>query len=91
VVHQERMFDGSRKVTRVTEVQGMEQNTIVMQDIFVFRQTGVEGGRVMGRLTPVGIRPRALEKLERYAIRVPPALFQQSPEVARSLASRGAE
>jgi pilus assembly protein CpaF len=65
IIHQDRMFDGTRRIVRVSEVQGMEQQTIVMQDVFVFKQTGVETGRILGRLTPVGIRPKFLEKLER--------------------------
>ncbi len=78
IVHQERLFEGSRRVTRVSEVQGMEGDTIVMQDIFVFQQAGMEGGRMAGRLVPVGIRPKFLEKLEQHAVRVPLQLFQPS-------------
>ena len=85
IVHQERMADGSRKVVRVTEVQGMEQQTIVMQDVFAFQQGGHEGGRTNGRLTPTGIRPRVLEKLHRNGVQVPASLFQTGGEaVARS-------
>jgi pilus assembly protein CpaF len=91
VVHQERMFDGSRKVVRLTEVQGMEQQVIVLQDVFVFNQTGVEAGRVAGRLAPVGIRPKFLEKLERYDVRVPPTLFGPGQDLGRpSMARRTA-
>ena len=91
IVHQDRMFDGSRRVTRVSEVQGMEGDTIVMQDIFVFQQTGTEGGRIAGRLVPVGIRPKLLEKLELHGVRVPPSLFQSSRELGRHATSRRAE
>jgi pilus assembly protein CpaF len=75
IVHQERMSDGTRKVVRVTEVQGMEQQTIVMQDVFAFQQTGNDGTRVVGRLAATGIRPKLLEKLERNGIHLPHALF----------------
>jgi pilus assembly protein CpaF len=76
IVHQERMPDGTRKVVRVAEVQGMEQQTIVMQDVFAFQQTGTDGTRVVGRLAPTGIRPKVLEKLSRNGVRLPPNLFQ---------------
>ena len=88
IVHQERMFDGSRRVVRVSEVQGMEQQTIVMQDIFVFKQLSVDGGRIIGRLVPVGIRPKFLEKLESHAVRVPLSLFQPSHEPGRPTVAR---
>src|SRR5690606_37899130 len=55
IVQEERMRDGSRKITQITEVQGMEGDAIVMSDIFEFAQTGYEGGRVIGRLRPTGI------------------------------------
>jgi pilus assembly protein CpaF len=91
IVHQERMFDGSRRIMKVSEVQGMERETIVMQDVFTFQQAGVEAGRVVGRLTPLGIRPKFLEKLERYGVRVPPVLFQPLPETGRPLGARRME
>jgi pilus assembly protein CpaF len=85
IVHQERMADGSRKVVRVTEVQGMEQQTIVMQDVFAFQQAGHDGGRTNGRLAPTGIRPRVLDKLHRNGIQVPVSVFQTGGEaIARS-------
>jgi pilus assembly protein CpaF len=83
IVHQDRMSDGSRRIVRVTEVQGMEQQTVVLQDVFTFQQTGIEGGRVVGRLAPVGIRPKFLDKLEMAGVRLPPTLFQASAEPNR--------
>jgi pilus assembly protein CpaF len=82
IVHQERMPDGSRKVTRVTEVQGMEQQTIVMQDVFALHQSSAEGGKVTGQLAPTGIRPKLLEKLHQRGIQLPISLFQSGPEPA---------
>jgi pilus assembly protein CpaF len=64
IVHQERMRDGSRKVVNITEVQGMEGDVIVMSDIFGFEQQGMEGGRVIGRLKPTGLRPKFVERIE---------------------------
>ena len=52
IVHQERMRDGSRKIVNVTEISGMESDVITMTDIFLFEQTGVENGQIIGRLRP---------------------------------------
>ena len=75
IVHEERMRDGTRKVVNVTEVQGMEGDVIVMQDVFTFQQTGVEGGKVIGRLRPTGIRPKFMERIEQANIHLPPNIF----------------
>jgi pilus assembly protein CpaF len=75
VVHQERMRDGSRKVTAVTEVSGMEGDVITTTDIFVFEQTGFENGKVLGRLRPTGLRPKFMDKIEAAGIHLPPSIF----------------
>jgi pilus assembly protein CpaF len=75
VVHQERMRDGTRKITKITEVQGMEGDVIVMQDLFQFEQQGFEGGKVIGRLKPTGIRPKFMEVIEASNIHLPPTIF----------------
>jgi len=75
IVHQERMKDGSRKIVNITEVQGMEGDVIVMSDIFVFEQTGIEAGKVIGRLRPTGIRPKFIERIEAANIHLPPSVF----------------
>jgi len=75
VVHQERMRDGTRRITRITEVQGMEGDVIVMQDLFVFEQQGIEAGKVIGRLKPTGIRPKFVEIMEAANIHLPPTIF----------------
>jgi pilus assembly protein CpaF len=75
IVHQERMKDGSRKVTYISEVLRMEGDIITMQDLFVFEQTGIENGRVVGRLRPTGIRPSFIERFELANIHLPPAVF----------------
>src|SRR5919202_3366119 len=75
IVHQERMRDGSRRITQITEVQGMEGDVIVMQDIFHFEQTGFEDGRVVGRLKPTGIRPKFMPRIETANIHLPPNIF----------------
>jgi pilus assembly protein CpaF len=75
VMHQERMRDGTRKITKITEVQGMEGDVIVMQDIFNFEQQGIESGKVVGRLRPTGIRPKFIEFIEAANIHLPPTIF----------------
>jgi pilus assembly protein CpaF len=75
VVHQERMRDGSRRVTNITEVSGMEGDVITMMDLFVFEQTGFENGKVLGRLRPSGLRPKFMDKLEMSGIHLPPSIF----------------
>ena len=75
IVQQNRLKDGTRKIVNITEVQGMEGDVIVMQDVFVFEQTGVEEGKIQGRLKPTGIRPKFVEKFEVQGIHLPPGLF----------------
>jgi len=75
VVHQERMRDGTRRITKITEVQGMEGDVIVMQDLFQFEQQGFEAGKVIGRLKPTGIRPKFMEIIEAANIHLPPTIF----------------
>jgi pilus assembly protein CpaF len=78
IIQQARLKDGSRRVIAVTEVQGMEGDVIVLQDVFVFEQTGVENGKIVGRMKPTGIRPKFVEKFEAANIFLPPATFGAS-------------
>jgi pilus assembly protein CpaF len=75
IVHQSRMKDGSRRIEFITEVQGMEGDVIVMQDVFLFEQTGVVDGKIQGVLRPTGIRPKFVEKFEVMGIHLPRGLF----------------
>lgn len=75
VVHQERMRDGTRKVTNITEVTGMEGDIITMTDIFIFEQLGYENNKVIGRMRPTGLRPKFMEKIEASGIHLPPSVF----------------
>jgi pilus assembly protein CpaF len=75
IVQQERMRDGTRKVTSITEVSGMEGDVITMTDIFTFEQTGMENGRIVGRLRPTGLRPKFMDKIENAGIHLPPSIF----------------
>ena len=76
VVHLNRLRDGSRKITQVTEVAGMEDITITMQDIFIFEQTGTDGeGRIEGRIISTGLRPKFAEKFEMAGVEIPLGAF----------------
>ena len=75
VCHLERMRDGSRKVVQISEVQGMEGDVITMTDLFQFEQTGIENGKIIGRLRPTGLRPRFMDRIEAAGIHLPPSIF----------------
>jgi pilus assembly protein CpaF len=75
ICQQERMRDGTRKVTTVTELSGMEGEVVTMTDIFVFEQTGMENGKIVGRLRPTGLRPKFMDKIETAGINLPPSIF----------------
>jgi len=83
VVHLNRMADGSRKIVKITEVQGMEGDVIVMQDIFSFIQTGIHKGKVEGYFTAHGIRPKFMDKIEASGMRLPPTMFNPNRAHAR--------
>ena len=75
IVHLDRLVDGGRKVVRISEVQGMEGDVIVMQDIFRYMQTGVTNGKVEGHFTATGIRPKFMDKIEAAGLSLPPTTF----------------
>ncbi len=76
IVQLSRLKDGSRKVTAITEVAGMEGDTVVLTDIFKFEQTGVgENGNVIGELKPTGIRPIFTPRLESYGFKLGADVF----------------
>jgi pilus assembly protein CpaF len=75
IVHEERLRDGSRRIVKVTEIQGMEGDIITMSDIFEFEQTGIEAGKVIGRIRPTGLRPKFIEKIEASGIHLPASVF----------------
>src|SRR6202158_1058603 len=77
-----RFSDGSRRITHLTEVVGMEGDLITMQDIFVFEKTGVtEQGRVTGRFRATGIRPKFYDRLKACGIQLPASMFQTIVEI----------
>ncbi|MFC2028521.1 CpaF family protein [Chloroflexota bacterium] len=75
IIHQERLPDGSRKIVNVTEISGMEGEVITTTDIFLFEQTGVENGKIVGKIKPTGLRPKFIEKIEAANIHLSPSIF----------------
>ena len=76
IIHESRMSDGSRKVTAITEVTGMEGNQIVMQDIFAFNQTGIDAnGKIVGRMKPTGAIPTWIDQVKARGIEVDMKMF----------------
>jgi pilus assembly protein CpaF len=85
IVHLERLRDGSRKVVQISEVTGMEEDVITMQDIFRFIRSGLDGqGRVIGRFTASGIRPRVIDRLEELGLEIPAEIVPLFHESVRS-------
>jgi pilus assembly protein CpaF len=77
VVQATRMSDGTRKVTSISEITGMEENIISMQEIFTFAKKGIgPDGKVIGAFQPTRIRPRFLDRLRTAGINLPPSLFE---------------
>lgn len=76
IVQQERLQDGSRKITRITEVHNMEGDTIVLQDVFFFDEQGIDSnGKVKGRFTYSGVKPKLVEHLKKKGVIVPSRIF----------------
>ncbi len=76
IVHLERLPDGTRKVVQISELTGMEEDVITMQDVFRFARTGLDpAGRVMGRFSVTGIRPRVIERLQELNVPLPPEIL----------------
>jgi pilus assembly protein CpaF len=80
IVQLERMRDGSRRVTAISEVVGMEGETITMQDIFTFEAAGSDAeGRILGRFGPTGVRPKLLQRLVEMGVPIPPIVSRAFP------------
>src|SRR5947209_5306643 len=81
IVQQSRLRDGSRRITNITEIVGREGDTITLQDVFLFEETGVDGaGRLLGKLAPTGIRPNAMAKIYSKKVAISPALAALFPD-----------
>jgi pilus assembly protein CpaF len=73
------LSDGTRKVTSISEITGVEGDIISMQEIFTFRKTGLaENGTVLGEFVATGIRPRLSERLAASGVNLPPSMFESS-------------
>ncbi len=82
VVQQTRLADGSRKVTSISEITGMEGDVITMQEIFMFEKLGMtQDGKVIGRFKATGVRPKVAERLKASGIHLPPDMFEGMTEV----------
>src|SRR5215467_9534042 len=78
VVQVARLSDGSRRITSISEITGMEGETITMQEIFQYERTGVDkDGVVLGRFRPTGIRPRFAERLKASGLQLPRVFFEE--------------
>ena len=80
IVHTARLKDGSRKITAITEVYGLEDDEILTQDIFAFEQTGYHDGKIEGELKPTGVRPTFMRRFQASGIQLPPGEFGIPPE-----------
>jgi pilus assembly protein CpaF len=79
VIQTARLSDGTRKVTQISEITGMEGDVVTMQDIFTFDRAGTaEGGKVMGRFAASGIRPRFTDRFRAWGISLPPGIFDST-------------
>jgi pilus assembly protein CpaF len=77
VIQAARLSDGTRRVTSISEITGMEGDVITMQEIFQFERKGVDkDGRVLGRFRPTGVRPRFAERLKQYGMQLPRVFFE---------------
>src|SRR5580765_409981 len=82
VVQQTRLADGSRKVTSISEITGMEGDVITMQEIFMFEKLGMtQDGKVIGRFKATGVRPKVAERLKASGIHLPSDMFEGMTEV----------
>ena len=82
VVHCARLSDGTRKVTGISEVAGVEHDLVEMQDLFEFERIGISPrGKVLGRFRGSGIRPASMERLKAYGIHLSAGIFDEVHEV----------
>jgi pilus assembly protein CpaF len=78
VIQVARLSDGTRRITSISEITGMEGDTITMQEVFIYERKGVDkDGKVMGRFKPTGVRPRFSERLKVYGLQLPRSFFEE--------------
>jgi len=78
IVQQSRLRDGSRKIISITEIQGMEEDTVQRSEIFTYKQEGMVDDRIVGDLKPTGVRPSFYQRFEQEGIELPPDLFVET-------------
>jgi pilus assembly protein CpaF len=79
VIQAARLSDGTRRVVSISEITGMEGDTITMQEIFQFERKGIDkDGQVVGRFRPTGVRPRFAERLKVYGMQLPRVFFEEN-------------
>jgi pilus assembly protein CpaF len=83
VIHTERLRDGSRRVVKISEIQDIDADDIILQDIFTFEQTGMRDGRVLGQLRPTGVKPKCMAKIEAAGLFLPSSIFGIEQPVPR--------
>jgi pilus assembly protein CpaF len=84
IIHLERMRDGSRKVVQISELVGMEDDIVSMQDVFRFNRTGIDAdGNVTGRFVPSGIRPRLIDRMMDLGLPIPEEMQPLFPNLVR--------
>jgi pilus assembly protein CpaF len=82
VVHCSRLSDGTRKFTSISEVSGVIDDQVDMQDIFVLERTGIgPRGNITGRFKATGVRPHALDRLKSYGVHLPNSIFTETQEL----------
>jgi pilus assembly protein CpaF len=82
VVQGARLSDGTRKITSISEITGMEGDVITMQDIYLFEKLGItQDGKVIGRFRATGVRPKVCERLKASGVHLPPNMFEGITEV----------
>ena len=82
VIQVARLTDGTRRITSISEITGMEGEVITMQDIFQYQRTGMDAqGNVLGHFRATGVRPKFMERLRNYGVTVPDNLFDPSRTV----------
>jgi pilus assembly protein CpaF len=89
IVHTARLKDGSRKIVNITEVYGIEDDEILMQDVFVFEQTDFVDGKIEGLLKPTGVRPTFMGRFAARGMELPPGEFGIPPEDPENPTPRG--
>ena len=78
VIQAARLTDGTRRITSISEITGMEGETITMQDVFIYERKGIDkDGHVIGRFRPTGVRPRFAERLKIYGMQLPRSFFEE--------------